>query len=78
MDWGEVADYVESYAAVVEGHLVGEVTSLDDRIFFTLMQLIEDKKYADAFLEVLEELGIPCRVEGPFPTKLSKHVLPGS
>ena len=76
MDWGEVADYVESYVAIVEGHLVGEVTSLDDKIFFTLMQLIDGKKYAEAFLEVLEELGIPCKVEGPFPKRLSKHVLP--
>jgi len=76
MDWGEVADYVESYAAIVEGHLLGEVTSMDGKIFFTLMQLIEETKYAEAFLDVLKDLGIPCKMEGPFPKHLSKHVLP--
>lgn len=76
MDWGEVADYVESYAAVVEGHCVLEITSLEDRIFVTFMQLLRNDKYIRAFKSVLEELGIPYTVEGPFPKHLSKHQLP--
>ena len=40
MDWGEVADYVESYVIIVEGHLLLEVTSMADKIFVSFMQLI--------------------------------------
>lgn len=76
MDWGEVADYVESYAAVVEGHCVLEITSMGDRIFVTFMQLLKTDKYIRAFESVLEELGIPYSVEGPFPKHISKHQLP--
>ena len=77
MDWGEVADYVEYYAAIVEGHLLLEVTSMSNRIFVSFMQLLSDEKYRDAFREVLDELGVPYRVKGPFPKHLPKHDLPG-
>lgn len=76
MDWGEVADYVESYAVVIEGHMVMEITSMADRIFVSFMQLLDEQKYVKAFQEVLDELRIPYKVEGPFPKRLSKHVLP--
>ena len=76
MDWGEVADYVESYVIVVEGHLLLEITSMSDKIFVSFMQLLRDKKYINAFNEVLEELQIPYKLEGPFPKRLSKHFLP--
>lgn len=75
-DWGEVADYVESYCAVTDGHLLLEVLSMGDKIFVTFSQLIDESKYADAFRDVLQELGIPCKVEGPFPKNLPKHILP--
>lgn len=76
MDWGEVADYVRSYGLLVEGHMIMEITSMNNKIFFTFMQLINQKKYAEAFEDVLDELGIPFRVEGPFPKRLSKHDVP--
>ena len=76
MDWGEVADYMASYALVVEGHVLLEVTSMGEKIFVTLMQLIDEMKYAVAFQQVLTELGIPYTVEGPFPKRLTKHALP--
>ena len=76
MNWGEVADYVESYAIIVEEHLVFEVTSLDDKIFLSFMRLFQETRYVNALKEVLDELGIPCKVEGPFPKHLSRHVLP--
>ena len=76
MDWGEVADYMASYALVVEGHVLLEVTSMGEKIFVILMQLIDETKYAVAFQQVLTELGIPYTVEGPFPKRLTKHALP--
>ena len=76
MDWGEVADYVDSFVFIVEGHVLLEVSSLGDRIFLSFMQLLDEKKYTGAFEAVLTELGIPFQSEGPFPKRLTKHELP--
>lgn len=75
-DWGEVADYVEAFFVIVSGHILLEVSSLADKIFVSFMQLINTSKYTDAFGEVLTELGIPFKVEGPFPKNQTKHKLP--
>ena len=69
MDWGEVADYVESYVVIVEGHILLEITSLADKICVSYMQLIKGTKYVDA-------LKIPYKLEGPFTKNLPKHELP--
>ena len=53
-----------------------EVSSMGEKVFVSLMQLIDETKYANAFQEVLTELGIPYQVEGPFPKRLTKHALP--
>ena len=76
MDWGQVADYVESFVHIVEGHLLLEVTSIGNRIFVSFMRLLNDSKYTDAFMDVLNELDIPFRVKGPFPKHLSGHDVP--
>ena len=76
MDWGEVADYVELYAIIVEGHILLEVTSMADKIFVSFMQLINESKYTDAFEIELRELDIPFKVEGPYPKNQPKHKLP--
>ncbi|MBQ9549945.1 MAG: hypothetical protein IJU87_03945 [Lachnospiraceae bacterium] len=76
MDWGEVADYVESYAAIVDGHILLEITSMADKLFVTFMQLIKETKYVDAFCEVMDELGIHYKTEGPYPNNRPKHKLP--
>ena len=76
MDWGELADYIEQYAAIVEGHLMLEVTSVGDKIFVCFMQILDTDKYINAFLDVLKEFGIPCTVEGPYPKRMPKHQLP--
>jgi hypothetical protein len=76
MDWGEVADYIESYVLIVDGHLVFEVTSMGDKIFLSFMRLFQETKYVRALTDVLDELGISYKVEGPFPKHLSKHLLP--
>ena len=76
MDWGEVAKYVESYAALVDGHLLLEVTSMADKIFLTFMQLIKEKKYVDAFCDVMDDLGIDYKLEGPYPNNRPRHKLP--
>ena len=76
MDWGEVADYVDSFVFIVEGHVLLEASSLGDKIFLSFMQLLDQSKYTDAFEAVLTELGIAFHVEGPFPKRLTKHEKP--
>ncbi len=76
MDWGEVADYIESYVLIVEGHVMLEVTSVGEMIFVCFMQILDTDKYINAFREVMNELGISFTMEGPFPKKLPKHQLP--
>ena len=76
VDWGEVAQYIEDYAIIVEGHIVCEITSLADKIFLMLPQVMKTDKYANALNEVWNELGIPFELEGPFPKLLPRHKLP--
>lgn len=76
MDWGEVADYVESFAIIIGGHLTFEVTSKGDKIFLAFMRLFNETKYTAALKEVLDELGIPFKLEGPYPKRIPKHILP--
>ena len=75
MDWGEVGKYVESYIAIIEGHLTMEVTSIDNRIFLSIMYLIDGRKYTKAFIDVLNEVSLPYRVKGPYPKNMVRHQL---
>ncbi|MBR2524760.1 MAG: hypothetical protein IKE53_10050 [Clostridiales bacterium] len=76
MDWGELADYVEFFVFVIEGHFTVEITAMADKIFVGFMQVINTDRYINLFREELERAGIPCKVEGPFPKRLPKHGIP--
>ena len=76
MDWGEVAEYIDWYAFIIEGHYTIEVTALADKIIVGFMQLIDTDKYVMAFQEELDKLGVPCIIEGPYPKQQPKHKLP--
>lgn len=75
LDWGEVADYVENYVIIVEGHLMLEITSMADRLFVCFMQLIKEDKYVLAFKDILLEMGIPCKITKAHLKHLAKHGL---
>ena len=76
MDWGELADYVEFFVFVIEGHFTIEITAMADKIYVGFMQLLNTDKYVNLFREELEKVGIPCTIEGPFPKRLPKHEIP--
>ncbi len=76
MDWGELADYVEFFVYVIEGHFTIEITAMADKIYVGFMQVIKTDKYINLFKEELEKVGIPCTIDGPFPKRLPKHDIP--
>lgn len=75
-DWGDLANYVDSYVFVVEGHIMIEITSMSDKIFLSFMQLNNNLKYVNAFKEVLTNMNIPFDFKGPFKTDLVNIELP--
>ncbi|MBR2304299.1 MAG: hypothetical protein IJ871_04075 [Ruminococcus sp.] len=76
LDWGELANYVEWFVFIIEGHFTIEITAMADKIYVGIMQIIKTDKYIDLFREELEKLGISCKIEGPFPKRLPKHGIP--
>jgi hypothetical protein len=76
MDWGELANYVEFFVFVIEGHFTIEITAMADKIYVGFMQLINTDKYVKLFREELEKVGIPSKLDGPFPKRLPKHDIP--
>ena len=76
MDWGELADYVEWFVYVIEGHFTVEITAMADKIYVGFMQVVKTDKYINLFQKELEKLGIPCTIEGPFPKRMPKHGVP--
>lgn len=76
VDWGELSEYVEEYEIVVDGHLVFEITSLNDKIFLAMMQLLDTDKYVNELDRQFDSMHIPFERKGPFPKQLPKHHLP--
>ncbi|MBQ6502524.1 MAG: hypothetical protein IJI57_01250, partial [Flexilinea sp.] len=75
--WGGLAEYIESVYSITDGHLMLEVNSLPDKfcISFELFNN-SDRKYLDAFLQVMDEEGIPYTVGEAEKTNLPGIQLP--
>jgi len=73
MDFGEVADYMDGYYNIVDGHEMLELSAYQDKIFCCFMQVVRSDKYINAFKEVLNELEIPFTIRGPYKKGLVKH-----
>ena len=65
-DLGDLAEYIDRYYGISEGHLMLDVTAKGDRIYLSFQQMIRNTKYVDAFKAILDENGISYQVEGPF------------
>ena len=74
--WGGLADYIESVYSITDGHLMLEVNSLPDRFCISFELFTADRKYLDAFLQVLDEEGISYTVGKAEPTRLPGIQLP--
>ena len=76
LSWGGLAEYIESVYSITDGHLMLEVNSLPDKFCISFEQFTEEKKYLNAFLQVLDEEGISYAVGDAEPAKLPGIQLP--
>lgn len=44
-----LAEYIESYVGVVDGHLVLEISAMEGKISISFMQVVKGNNYIDAF-----------------------------
>ena len=56
--WGGLAEYIESVYSITDGHLMLEVNTLPDKFCISFQTFTDERKYLNAFLQVLEEEGI--------------------
>lgn len=75
MDWGDVAQYVDCYVVIVDGHQTLEITALDDKIFCCYHQVLRTDKYIHAFRKVLDDIGITYTIKGPYRKNSTKHAI---
>ena len=61
MDWGELADYVEFFVFIIEGHFTIEITAMADKIYVGFMQIIKTDKYINLFRENLRRWAFRVR-----------------
>ncbi len=76
LPWGGLAEYIESVYSITDGHLMLEVNSLPDKFCISFEQFTDDKKYLNAFLQVLDEEGIGYTAGDAEPTGLPGIQLP--
>ena len=74
--WSGLAEYIESVYSITDGHLMLEINSLPDKFCISFEQFIGDKKYLNAFLQVLDEEGISYTVGDAESTNLPGIQLP--
>lgn len=75
-DFGQLADYIESYAFIVDGHVMTELSSMSDKLFMCFMQMDKKEKYIRAIEQVFKENNIPYTIKGPYKTDNVRVELP--
>ena len=57
-DFGDMQQYIKAIYTIAFGHLLVEINSMGDMFFLTFHQIIDDDKYINAFLKVMDEVGL--------------------
>lgn len=74
-DLGELSDYVDSVACIVDGERSFEAMALNGEFMLAFLQRDKRELCLKAFLQVLDEEGIAYKVEGPYEKHQSKMTL---
>ena len=76
LSWGALSAYISTVHAISEGHLMLEMIPVGDKFCISFYQVISNRKYIDAFTNLLTQEGIACEVSGPFMKNLPGVELP--
>ena len=57
-DFGDMQQYIKAIYTIAFGHLLVEINAMGDMFFLTFHQIIDDDKYINAFLNVMDEVGL--------------------
>ena len=75
-EWYGLEDYVDRIHCITDGHLMVEVNALRDKFFLTFMEVGNNRKFYEAFLEAMREENIHYKEYGVYERKLPHTVLP--
>lgn len=75
-EWYGLENYVERIHSITDGHLMVEVNAMRDKFHLTFMEVGNNRKFYDAFLETMREENIHYKEYGKFERKLPHTVLP--
>ncbi len=75
-DFGSIADYIKSIYTVSTGHLLTEINSFKDNFFVCFSQSVNNGKYIESLLNVLQNEGIKYDISGMFTKNLPDLKLP--
>ena len=76
VDWGGIAQYIEGIYSLTFGHVMLEINATEENFCISFQTLHEHEKYIRAFLDVLDEEGVPYTVGGFAERRLPEIVLP--
>ena len=61
-DFGSLSDYIRSIYTVTTGHLLTEINSFQDYFFVCFCQSVNNGRYIESLLDVLEKEGIKYNI----------------
>ena len=75
-DFGSLSDYIKSIYTVTTGHLLTEINSFQDYFFVCFCQSVNNGRYIESLLNVLEKEGIQYDISGMFTKNMPDIKLP--
>ncbi len=75
-DFGSLADYIKSIYTVSTGHLLTEINSFKNHFYVCFCQSVNDGRYIESLLNVLDSEGIKYNISGMFTKNMPDLRLP--
>ncbi|MGN0318332.1 MAG: hypothetical protein ACI4E1_10435 [Lachnospira sp.] len=75
-DFGSISDYIKSIYTISTGHLLTEINSFKDYFYVCFCQSVNNGRYIESLMNVLENEGIKYDISGMFTKNLPDLKLP--
>ena len=76
MDWGGMAEYIQSVYSITDGNLMLEVNALPGKLCVSFQLLSKDRKALDLFCDILKEEQLPYTVSECMVRNMPDLLLP--